>query len=49
MTFVSEWLTYAQDSRAITDDDNVFGLGTVLELKLFFEKLIVEKIGKKLK
>ncbi len=23
MTFVSEWLTYAQDSRAITDDNNV--------------------------
>ena len=26
MTFVSEWLTYAQDSRAITDDENVFHL-----------------------
>jgi hypothetical protein len=25
MTFVSEWLTYAQDRRAITDDDNVLG------------------------
>jgi len=23
MAFVSEWLTYAQDSRVITDDDNV--------------------------
>ncbi len=25
MAFVSEWLTYAQDSRAITDDKNVLG------------------------
>jgi hypothetical protein len=25
MRFVSEWLTYAQDRRAITDDDNVLG------------------------
>ncbi|CAF1097901.1 unnamed protein product [Adineta ricciae] len=25
MTFVSEWLTYAQDTRAITDDNNVLG------------------------
>ena len=25
MAFVSQWLTYAQDSRAITDDDNVLG------------------------
>jgi hypothetical protein len=25
MTFVSEWLTYAQDSRAIMDDNNVLG------------------------
>jgi hypothetical protein len=25
MAFVSEWLTYAQDARAITDDDNVLG------------------------
>jgi hypothetical protein len=25
MNFVSEWLTYAQDSRAITDDNNVLG------------------------
>ena len=23
MNFVSEWLSYAQDSRAITDDDNI--------------------------
>ena len=27
MTFVSQWLAYAQDSRAITDDDNILGLG----------------------
>lgn len=26
MSFVSEWLTYAQDSRIITDDKNIFGL-----------------------
>jgi hypothetical protein len=26
MLFVTEWLTYAQDSRAITDDANVLGL-----------------------
>jgi len=25
MKFVSEWLAYAQDRRAITDDDNVLG------------------------
>lgn len=25
MTFVGEWLTYSQDSRAITDDKNVLG------------------------
>ncbi|CAF1489149.1 unnamed protein product [Adineta steineri] len=25
LRFVSEWLTYAQDSRVITDDDNVLG------------------------
>lgn len=26
MSFVSEWLTYSQDSRAITDDSNRLGL-----------------------
>jgi hypothetical protein len=25
MAFISEWLTYAQNSRVITDDDNVLG------------------------
>ena len=24
-SFISEWLTYAQDSRALTDDPNVLG------------------------
>ncbi|UJR08080.1 hypothetical protein I4U23_012357 [Adineta vaga] len=27
VAFVSEWLAYAQDPRAITDDDNVLGFG----------------------
>lgn len=26
MTFISEWLTYSQDSRVITDDANTLGL-----------------------
>ncbi|UJR08709.1 hypothetical protein I4U23_012966 [Adineta vaga] len=48
MAFVSEWLTYAQDSRAITDDDNVLGSKNYPEFRVHrHDQTIMSILAKK--